>query len=168
MQTPAFLSILAMQERERERDVELRLVTLYCVLLRDYRLISGKKKAHKHKLFGPVALGTPRECPRDKPGLSPVCPGDKPRFSSYFTQRKPSLSLGQTRFIPGTFRGRRAADRVYVLKVYVPFSFPIIFKDQRSGCLRVRLGERLGKPMGLDSEPFLKPIGRANSTRGQP
>ena len=31
---------------------------------------SGKKKAHKHKLFGPVALGTPRECPQDKPGLS--------------------------------------------------------------------------------------------------
>ena len=37
-----------------------------------------------------------------------------------------------------------------------------------SGRLRVRLEERLGKPMGLDSEPFLKPIGRANSTRGQP
>ena len=54
-----------------------------------------------------------------------VCPRDKPRFSSYFTQRKPSLSLGQTQFVPGTFRGRRAADRVYVLKVYVPFSFPI-------------------------------------------
>ena len=26
----------------------------------------------------------------------------------------------------------------------------------------------VGKPMGLDSEPFWKPIGRANSTRGQP
>ena len=89
---------------------------------------SGKKKAHKHKLFGPVALGTPRECPRDKPGLSPgqsgFVPGTNPGFSSYFTQRKPGLSLGQTRFVPGTFRGRRAADRVYVFKVYVPFSFP--------------------------------------------
>ena len=59
------------------------------------------------------------------PGTKWVCPRDKPRFSSYFTQRKPSLSLGQTQFVPGTFRGRRAADRVYVLKVYVPFSFPI-------------------------------------------
>ena len=29
---------------------------------------SGKKKAHKHKLFGPVALGTPRECPGDNQG----------------------------------------------------------------------------------------------------
>ena len=59
------------------------------------------------------------------PGTKWVCPRDKPRFSSYFTQRKPSLSLGQTQFVPGTNRGRRAADRVYVLKVYVPFSFPI-------------------------------------------
>ena len=37
---------------------------------------SGKKKAHKHKRFGPVALGT-----------------------------TPSLSLGQTQFVPGTNRG---------------------------------------------------------------
>ena len=58
------------------------------------------------------------------PGTKWVCPRDKPRFSPYFTQWKPSLSLGQTRFVPGTFRGRRAAERVYVLKVYVPFSFP--------------------------------------------
>ena len=36
------------------------------------------------------------------------------------------------------------------------------------GRLRVRLVEWLGNPMGLDSEPFLKPIGRANSTRGHP
>ena len=36
------------------------------------------------------------------------------------------------------------------------------------GRLRLRLEERLGKPMGLDLEPFLKPIGRANSTRGHP
>ena len=58
------------------------------------------------------------------PGTKWVCPRDKPRFSPYFTQRKPSLSLGQTRFVPGTFRGRRPAERVYVLKVYVPLSFP--------------------------------------------
>ena len=50
------------------------------------------------------------------PGTKWVCPRDKPRFSPYFTQRKPSLSLGQTRFVPGTFRGRRPAERVYVLK----------------------------------------------------
>ena len=58
------------------------------------------------------------------PGTRWVWPRDEPRFSPYFTQWKPSLSLGQTQFVPGTFRGRRAAERVYVLKVYVPFSFP--------------------------------------------
>ena len=67
--------------------------------------------------------GTNRVCPRDKVGLSQ----GQTQVSSYFTQRKPSLSLGQTRFVPGTFRGQRAADRVYVLKVYVPFSFPNCF-----------------------------------------
>ena len=50
--------------------------------------------------------------------------------------------------------------------------------QQHSGAalvrLRVRLEGRviitqsLGKSIGLDSEPFLKPIGRANSTQGQP
>ena len=30
------------------------------------------------------------------------------------------------------------------------------------------VGRAIGKPIDLDSEPFLKPIGRANSTRGQP
>ena len=39
-------------------------------------------------------------------------------FSPYFTQ-------GQTRFVPGTNRERRAAEKVYVLKVYVPFSLVI-------------------------------------------
>ena len=63
------------------------------------------------------------------PGTKWVCPRDKPRFAPYFTQWKPSLSLGQTQFVPGTFRGRRAAERVYVLKVYVPFSFPKEFEQ---------------------------------------
>ena len=58
------------------------------------------------------------------PGTKWVCPRDKPRFSPYFTQWKPSLSPGQTQFVPGTFRGQRAAERVYASKVYVPFSFP--------------------------------------------
>ena len=62
--------------------------------------------------------------PGNVPGTKWVCPRDKPRFSPYFTQWKPSLSLGQARFVPGTFWGRRAEERVYVLKVYVHFSFP--------------------------------------------
>ena len=50
---------------------------------------------------------------------------DKPRFSPYFTQWKPSLSQGQPSLSLGQSRGRRAAEEVYVLKVYVPFSLAI-------------------------------------------
>ena len=61
---------------------------------------SGKKKAHKHKLFGPVAPGTTTGLSQGQtqfvPGTSPGCPWDKPGFSPYFTQWKPSLSQGQT------------------------------------------------------------------------
>ena len=84
--------------------------------------------------------GTNRVCPRDKVGLSqgqtqvfflfytaeaPVCPWDKP-----------GLSRGQT-------RGRRAADRVYVLKVYVPFSFPIKESPLPFGWRRGRLRQKI-------------------------
>ena len=47
--------------------------------------MSGKKKAHKHKLFGPVAPGTNLGFLLILHSRSPVCPRDKP-----------SLSQGQT------------------------------------------------------------------------
>ena len=72
------------------------------------------------------------------PGTKWVCPRDKPRFSPYFTQRKPSSSLGQTQFVPGTFRGRGAAGKVYVLKVYVPLLFPNYGVDSGSTCYHVK------------------------------
>ena len=91
---------------------------------------SGKKKAHKHKLFCPVGLGTTPGLSR---GFHRVCPWDKSGenlgetrvFSLFYTVEarfhrvcpwdKPGLSLGQT-------RGRRAAQKVYVKKFYVPFA----------------------------------------------
>ena len=91
---------------------------------------SGKKKPHKHKLFCPVGLGTTPGLPGISLG---VCPWDKSGenlgqtrvFSLFYTVEarfhrvcpwdKPGLSLGQS-------RGRRAAQKVYVKKVYVPFS----------------------------------------------
>ena len=87
------------------------------------------------------------------PGTKWVCPRDKPRFSPYFTQRKPSSSLGQTQFVPGTFRGRRAAERVYVLKVYVPLSSLDIRRFTRA-CLDftaspVGLGLEMGEALSL-------------------
>ena len=89
-----------------------------------------QEKAHKHKLFCPVGLGTTPGLSR---GFHRVCPWDKPGenlgqtrvFSLFYTVEarfhrvcpwdKPGLSLGQS-------RGRRAAQKVYVKKVYVPFS----------------------------------------------
>ena len=76
-----------------------------------FRAPSDKKKAHKHKPFCPVGLET--------------TPGQTRVFSLFYTVEarfhracpwdKPGLSLGQS-------RGRRAAEKVYVRKVYVPLS----------------------------------------------
>ena len=84
-------------------------------VLRSYlsHLFSGKKKAHKHKLFCPVGLGT-------TPGLSRgFRPWDKSGenlghtrvFSLFFLHSGSpislGLSLGQARFVPGTIPGTK-------------------------------------------------------------
>ena len=50
--------------------------------------IRRKKKAHKHKLLGPVALGTTPGMSQEQtgfvPGTNSLCPKDKPRFFSLF------------------------------------------------------------------------------------
>ena len=87
---------------------------------------SGKKKAHKHKLFGPVALGTTPGMSRGQtgfnvPGTKWVCPREKPRFSPHFTQWKPSLSQGQTQFVPGTIPGTKGGRKsLYVKRFLLP------------------------------------------------
>ena len=103
--------------------------------------ISGKKKTHKHKLFCPVGLGTTPGLSR---GFHRVCPWDKSGenlgqtrvFSLFYTVEarfhrvcpwdKPGLFLGQS-------RGRRAAQKVYVKNVYVPFSVARIFSKRFLG-----------------------------------
>ena len=87
-----------------------------------------QEKAHKHKLFCPVGLRISPDLSQGQtqfvPGTNPVKNWDKPRIS--FTQWKP----GKPGFVPGTnpglslgqTRGRREEQRVYVKKVYVPFS----------------------------------------------
>ena len=79
-----------------------------------WRSESGKKKAHKHKHFCPVGLGTTPGLSGNftgfVPGTNPVKTWDKPGLSSYFTQGSqisPGLSLGQTRFVPGTMTGTK-------------------------------------------------------------
>ena len=76
-----------------------------------------------------LLLGRPRACPWDKPGLSlgqtHFVPGTNPGFlrilhngSPVCPWDRPSLSLGQS-------QGRRVAQKVHVLRVYVPFSLAI-------------------------------------------
>ena len=123
--------------------------------------ISGKKKAHKHKFFCPVGLGTTPGLSR---GFHRVCPWDKSGenlgqtrvFSLFYTVEarfhrvcpwdKPGLSLGQS-------RGRRAAQKVYVKKIYVPFSLASIFKfsSDRFGFRARRAGETLCGGRGIAS-----------------
>ena len=88
------------------------------------------KKAHKHKFFCPVALGFSPGLSRGQtrlvPGTNPVKTWDKPRLSpNCTTQWKP----GKPGFVPGTHPGssleqtnpgKKAAQKVYVKKVYVP------------------------------------------------
>ena len=90
---------------------------------------SGKKKAHKHKLFCPVGPCFSPDLSQGQtqfvPGTNPLKNRETQEFSLFYTVEarfhrvcpwdKPSLSQGQS-------RGRRAAQKVYVKKVYVPFS----------------------------------------------
>ena len=96
-----------------------------------FAFLSGKKKAHKHKPFGPVALGTPQECPGDKPGLSPgqsgFVPGTNPGFlltlhsgSPVCPWDKPSLS----RDISGTKGGRKSLCVKRLCAFFVPYLKP--------------------------------------------
>ena len=73
---------------------------------------SGKKKG----ILVRFLLRQPRE----------VCPWDKPTFSQGQTPVFSLLYTMDAQFVPGTIAfvpltGRRAAETVYVLKVYVPF-----------------------------------------------
>ena len=81
-----------------------------------------KKTAQKEKVFGPDIPRTSRGHSCGRPRTSPLCPRDKPRLSPCLhngspvcPRDKPSLCLGQS-------RGRRAAEEVYVLKIYLPSS----------------------------------------------
>ena len=88
---------------------------------------SGKQKAHKHKFFGPVALGTPGECPRDKPGLSPgqsgFVPGTNPGFLLILHSGSPVCPWDKP-VCPGDIPGTKGGRQSLRVKRYVPFSYP--------------------------------------------
>ena len=85
----------------------------------------------KISFFVQLVLGRPRVCPGISLGLSL---GQTRVFSLFYTVEalrprvcpwdKPSLSLGQS-------RGRRAAQKVYVKKVFVPFLLAILSMKKR-------------------------------------
>ena len=87
-------------------------------LLEDGRLFtSGRTKAHKHKLFGPVALGMSSALSQAQlgfvSGTNPLCPRDKPSFSPYSAQWKPSLSLGTNRACPWDIPGDKGRQKKF-------------------------------------------------------
>ena len=98
-------------------------------------LISGKKKVHKHKLFGPVGLWV---FTGFVPGTNPVCPWDKSSeirrqtqvFSLFYTVE----ARGKPEFVPGTNPGLsqgtnpgpKGGTKSLCEKVYVPFSLTIL------------------------------------------
>ena len=77
--------------------------------------ISGKKKAHKHKLFCPVGLGT-------SPGLSlgqiRWKSGTNPGFRLILHNGSPAN--------PGLSQGRRVAQKVYVKKSFMCLFGPLV------------------------------------------
>ena len=90
------------------------LFLLLCVLP------SGKNKAHTHKLFGPVSLGT---TPGSSQGQSRVtCPWGEPGFALSLHSGSPVLSQGQTQFVPWNEPSSGAVEKhmCWSLKVYVP------------------------------------------------
>ena len=91
----------------------------YCNQLQDRALLSGRKKAHKHKLFALVnvqmALGQSAGCPRVNRAKKFMC---SPRNTGNI-----NFSLWLT---GGLSQGCPDFQKVYVFKVYVPFSCPIL------------------------------------------
>ena len=96
---------------------------------RHAKVVSNSQARKRHintNFLVRLLLGRPRECPRDKPGFSlgqaHFVLGTNPGFLAILHNRSPVCPWDKPSLCPGQSRGRRAAQKVYVLKVYVPFS----------------------------------------------
>ena len=83
------------------------------------RPISGKKKQHKHKLFGPDFLRTFLT-------LTPECPGVKKFLPTTGTAGKRTFWRGRPRFSARTSMSRRVVEKLCTKKVCVDFLAPTI------------------------------------------
>ena len=89
-------------------------------------LFSGRKKAHKHKLFALVnvqmALGQTAGCPRVNRAKKFMCSPGNTGNINFLLWLTGGLSQGCPDF-----------QKVFVFKVYVPFSCPILDYQGRGG-----------------------------------
>ena len=80
---------------------------------------SGKKKQHKHKLFGP-------DFPRTFLTLTPKCPGVKKFLPTTGAAGKRTFWCGRPRFSARTSMTRRVVEKLCTEKVCVDFLAPTI------------------------------------------
>ena len=86
----------------------------FCV----FGFTSGKKKQHKHKLFGP-------DFPRTFLTLTPGCPGVKKFLPTTGAAGKRTFWCGHPRFSARTSMTRRVVEKLCAKKVCVDFLAPI-------------------------------------------
>ena len=102
---------------------------------------SGKKKAHKHIIVGPVALGT-------TPGMSQ---GQTLVFSLFYTMEV-SLYLGQTQFVPGTISGTKGGTKSWCVKSLCAFFARCLCQGCENGVFGKRCFCPLPKTGGFDEK----------------
>ena len=88
------------------------------------RDLSGKKKQHKHKLFGP-------DCPRTFLTLTPGCPGVKKFLHTTGAAGKRTFWCGRPRFPARMSMTRRVVEKLCTEKVCVDFFAPNLRKSPK-------------------------------------
>ena len=88
-------------------------------------ILSGKKKQHKHKLFGP-------DFPRTFLTLAPECPGVKKFLPTTGAAGKRTFWCGRPRFSARTSMTRRVVEKLCTKKVCIDFLAPIL--TERESC----------------------------------
>ena len=90
-------------------------------------LLSGKKKQHKHKLFGPDSLRTFLT-------LTPGCPRVKKFLPTTGAAGKRTFWCGRPRFSARTSMTRRVVEKLCTKKVCVDFLAPMLCCCKTYGC----------------------------------
>ena len=113
-----------------------------------YPHLSGKKKQHKHKLFGP-------DFPRTFPTLMPGCPGVKKFLPTSGAAGKRTFWCGRPRFSVRTSMTRRVVEKLCTKKVCVDILAPhlallwkskFLYRYRPEGIVRIFFGLILDPP----------------------